>query len=306
MGDAGLLWKTIEKAFASGADAATVQVINRKSFSIEKPKSGEVVLTDDEWRDIFKRSKKRKYEIIPCPLDKASLRLVETLPFSFIKVHGTNILDLDFLEKISNLKKPVILETQGALLGEVDQAISVLKQKINLKNLCVCCGFSNYPTPYNELNLLSVNTMKDVFKTLTGFADHSLDLVGIPSMVLALQIDLLEKHISLNPADKGYDWEVSLSPEKFRRLSRGLKKRRSALGDGRKFPSVLEMSKRDILYKKIISRKKIEKGQIVSKSDLQLKRSKEGISAEWLSVIVGRRVRTRIETNSPILLKDFE
>lgn len=86
-----------------------------------------------------------------------SFNLAYSYGFRLFKIHGTDLTNKRFLEKIKKKEDAsVIIETQCCTDYEIDYAVSILKDKIE----CLFHGFSNYPTEINEHNLLALNYLK--------------------------------------------------------------------------------------------------------------------------------------------------
>ena len=258
------LLKLADAAKASEADIFTAQIMNVDAFCVEDyeryPIYKDTEFSDDEWRQVFDHCKSIDIEVIPCVLDEASFDLCYNYGFRFLKIHATDITNKPFLEFIASKGNcKILLETQCATLFEINYAINILGKE-NIEALFT--GYSNYPTEVEELNLNSLDAIRNEFNCEIGFADHSTDTIEVPLMALAKNCAYLEKHITLSRNDRNFDWQVSLYPQQFKAMVNTLKYYQIALGNGVKHPMKNEKTFRNVLYKK-----KIEHSKTLKRAD---------------------------------------
>ena len=198
----GSLPYTLDLAKAAkqaGADYFTVQIMDVAAFCVEDYSKYEIyennTLSFDEWREVFFRCRELEIDVIPCVLDIPSFDFCYEEGFRFLKLHATDITNKTMLEKMATYSDVTfILETQCATNLEIKYALGIIGDQVT----CLMHGFSNYPTEVEDLNLNSLDYLKEEFpQYTTGLADHSLDTTNIPLMVLAKGCEYLEKHITL-------------------------------------------------------------------------------------------------------------
>lgn len=252
---------------ASGADYFTVQVMNVDAFCVKEYEKfnlyKETEFSTNEWIALFDFCKANGVNVIPCVLEEKSFELCYKYGFRLMKLHATDITNETFLQLIANNNDlKIILETQCATLFEVKYAISILGEN---KIEALFSGFSNYPTEIEDLNLNVLDYYKKHFNFKIGFADHSLDTVNIPLMLLAKGCDYIEKHITLTRNNRNFDYQVSLYPNEFSVMVSNIRHYTLALGNGVKHPCANEHVYRNIMYKKVIqnefTQKRANEGQ---------------------------------------------
>ncbi len=288
----------------SGADFFTFQVVDEKYFCDKSYPSRKVVqdvsFSKKQWINFFRFAKKFNIKLIPCPCDIGSLRFILKKKFEIIKIHGTDLTNVPFLNLISKKKVKVILETQLATERDINLALSIIGRD---KVICLMHGYSNYPTEGKELNLNSLDFMKSNWKLPIGFADHSLETSTIPAMALAKGISWIEKHITTSRNERNYDWQTSLDPEDFSIFVQNLKKYSKTLGINFKHPTKEEYLMRTNMYKKYVA----------SGKKLKVIRSKNGLDYysykynkynknNIITAVIGRLKSTRLKKK---ILKDF-
>jgi|TARA_R110002020_G_scaffold30237_1_gene95195 sialic acid synthase SpsE/spore coat polysaccharide biosynthesis protein SpsF (cytidylyltransferase family) len=253
----GSLPYTLELAKAAkeaGADYFTVQVMDVAAFCVEDYSKYEIyennTLSFENWRKVFSRCRELEIDVIPCVLDIPSFDFCYEEGFRFLKLHATDITNKTMLEKMATYSDVTfILETQCATNLEIKYALGIIGDQVT----CLMHGFSNYPTEVEDLNLNSLDYLKQEFpQYTTGLADHSLDTTNIPLMVLAKGCEYLEKHITLTRNNRKFDYQVSLYPHEFAVMVQQLKHYSLALGEYKKHPTKTELPYRNVMYKKVL------------------------------------------------------
>ncbi|MCD4735151.1 MAG: N-acetylneuraminate synthase family protein, partial [Bacteroidales bacterium] len=252
-GDLQYLLELAKASKDSGADFFTVQIYSTNQFCTKDYSKYDICkeaeLSANQWISVFKYCKDVDIDIIPCVLDYKSLDLAIEYAYKLIKIHATDLLNIPFLQYIASKDVKVLLETQCATKRDIQIAVDILKNKIE----AIFHGFSNYPTEYDDLNINALDHIRKLWpENKIGFADHTLDLSGIPLMVLAKDVEYLEKHITLSRNNRHYDWQASLEPEEFRIMVEQIKHYKKAMGKGFKHPVKSESAYRHIMYKRYI------------------------------------------------------
>lgn len=241
---------------ASSADYFTVQVMIVDAFcSVDYDKYDLYKNTEfskKEWLDFFDYCRSQNINLIPCILEEESFDLCFKYGFELIKLHATDLTNEPLLKTIHQAGVNVILETQCATLLEVNFAVQTIGTD-RIKALFT--GYSNYPTEIEDLNLNTIDFLRQRFALPIGYADHSLDTVNIPLMILAKGCDYIEKHITLTRNNRNLDYQVSLYPFEFKSMVANIHHYTAALGYYHKHPTRNEASYRAIMYKKVLPNK---------------------------------------------------
>ena len=135
--------------------------------------------------------------------------------------------------------------------------------ELEKKNITILQCNTEYPTPYEHVNLRAMITIKNFFKTNVGLSDHSLGIEA-PLAAVALGAKVIEKHLTLSKKMKGPDHSSSLEPEEFKLMVKSIRNVEKCLGNGKKIPSSSEKKNINIARKSIVASKIIKKGEIFS------------------------------------------
>ncbi len=238
--------------------------------------------------------KKRKIDFLSTPFDLKSLDfLINNLQVRKIKISSGDITNGPLLLKAAESKLPIILSTGMSTLDEIEAAVRLIEKgyrssasllKSNLK-LLHCT--SEYPASFSDMNLLSIDFLRNYFQLDAGLSDHS---SGIAAAIAAVGrgASIIEKHITLNKSMAGPDHRASLDPNEFRELVRSIRQVEEAMGSYVKRPAASELKNRSAARKSIVASKPIKRGERLTRHNLALKRPGVGISPMNLSEVIGR------------------
>ena len=224
--------------------------------------------------------------------------LCDNLDLPWLKVGSGEITNLPFIKQIAAKRRPTILSTGMCDLGEVEQAITILREG-GCPELVVLHCTTNYPCPPEEVNLHAMNTLRNAFKVRVGYSDHTLG-IEVPIAAVALGAEIIEKHFTLDKSMEGPDHAASLDPGEMTEMVRCIRRIEAALGDGIKRPNPSEQTTKLLIRRHIVSLRQLPAGSILSQEDLILKRSSNGIEPAFLSIVHGRKLLKPLEADSPL------
>ncbi|MBT0875939.1 N-acetylneuraminate synthase family protein, partial [Campylobacter coli] len=142
-----------------------------------------------------------------------------------------------------------------------------------------------YPTPFEDVNLKAMKTIKEAFKLPVGYSDHTLGIT-IPIAAVSMGACVIEKHFTLDKAMRGPDHLASLEPSELKAMIKAIRELEKAFGDGIKKPSKSESKNINIGRKSLVAIGPIKKGDLFTESNLGIKRPGNGISPmEWDNII---------------------
>lgn len=279
-----------EKVISKYADKAEYQkkTTGNEESQLEMCKRIHLKLSD---YDIIKKyCEEVGIEFLSTPFDLESIDYLEKLGMRLWKIPSGEITNLPYLIKIAKTGKPVIMSTGMAELKEVEEAVNVLKENGAGEITLLHCT-TEYPAPFESVNLRAMNTLREKFGTEVGYSDHT---VGFEAAVAAavLGASVVEKHFTLNHNMEGPDHKASLEPEEFEVMVNNIRLIEKALGDGVKQPAEAEKKNIAIARKSIVAAKDIKKGEIFTEDNITVKRPGSGISPmKWFEVLGTEAVR---------------
>ena len=172
-------------------------------------------------------------EFLSTPFDAGAVDfLINDLGLRRIKLASFDVTNTKFLDIINKYGKQysdlnVIMSCGMASSYDILSAIGILEDVFCLTLLhCI----SSYPTPDLQVNLSSINSLRD-FACNVGYSDHT-DGIIIPAMAVLVGATVVEKHFTLSLDGPGVDNPVSADPKMMKEMIDIIKRYEKILGDG--------------------------------------------------------------------------
>lgn len=292
-------WKT-ELIIAEGTKMAEYQKNNLNTEESQFDMLKKLELSYDQFTTIKEYCNKIGIQFLSTADETESLDFLCKLGIPFIKLGSGDINNVPYLRYVAGKGIPVILSTGMSSMKDVVFAYDTLKEA-GADDITVLHCTTNYPCPMNEVNLRSMITIKDTLKCRVGYSDHTMG-TEVPVAAVALGAEVIEKHFTLDCNMEGPDHPASLEPHELKEMVRQIRNIETALGNGIKEPNKSERKISSVVLKKILAKKKIRKGEILSADNLTIKRAESGISAEYWDLIVDTEARYDYNIDEPIRL----
>jgi N,N'-diacetyllegionaminate synthase len=231
----------------------------------------------------------KKIKFLSAPFDLQSIDLLDKLNMSIFKIPSGEITNLPYLRHIASLNKPVILSTGMSSLTEIENTLKIFEDNgLSKSKVTVLHCNTQYPTPFEDVNILAMLTIKEKLNVNVGYSDHTLG-IEVPILAVALGATVIEKHFTLDKNMKGPDHRASLEPEELKKMVKAIRNIEKSFGSGIKEPSNSEKINISIARKSIVAKKFINKGDIFNTNNLTVKRPGNGTSPMEWDNIIGKR-----------------
>lgn len=226
------------------------------------------------------------------PFDLVSIDCLAEIGMDYWKIPSGEITNLPYLRKIASKGGRVILSTGMSVLSEVEDAVRILEHGgIGRKDIILLHCTTQYPTPYEAVNLRAMETLRQLGCGGVGYSDHTQG-IEIPVAAAALGACVIEKHFTLDRTLPGPDQSSSLEPDELRRMVESVRNVTVALGDGEKRVADAERANIEVARKSIVAARRIAAGEVFTEDNVTVKRPGSGISPmEWDHVIGQRASR---------------
>lgn len=307
-GDLALAKKLVDCAARAGADCVKFQTFCAEQVvSAAAPKAEyqkETTGSEESQLDMVKKlelsydafvilkeyCQSQGIDFLSTPFDLTSIRFLDRLGVPFWKIPSGEVTNYPYLAEIGRTQRPVVMSTGMCTLSEVGAAMEVLRSYGTEDIRLLHCN-TEYPTPFENVNLRAMETLRQEFGVTVGYSDHTQG-IEIPIAAVVLGAEVIEKHFTLDRNMEGPDHKASLEPNELADMISGIRHVEQALGTGEKVPSPSEKKNMAIARKSIVAARPIKKGEILSESNLTTKRPGTGICPmRWLEVLGTRAVR---------------
>lgn len=306
-GNFDLACKLVDAAKASGVDCIKFQTFksrnlvsqNAKKAEYQKETTGDgsqvdmlekLELSFDKFLSLKDYCDRVGICFLSTSFDFDSIEFLNSINMPFWKIPSGEITNYPYLVALAKTGKPVVMSTGMCEMTEIEDAIKVLRENGTKEIKLLHCN-TEYPTPYEDVNLRAMEAMRDRFGLEVGYSDHTKG-IEVPVAAVALGATVIEKHFTLDRNMEGPDHKASLEPHELASMVSSIRHIEKALGNGNKTPSPSEKKNIAVARKSIVAKKIISAGEVLTKENITVKRPGTGISPmKWLSVIGTKAVR---------------
>jgi len=262
-------------------------------------------LSFDDFRELKRYCGKAGVKFLSTPDDYRSLDfLADELQLALIKVGSGEVTNIPFLRRIGAKRKDIILSTGMATLEEVKVAYGTLKQA-GAESITLLHCTSNYPAPYDSINLKAMLHIKDVFGADVGYSDHTMGN-EVALAAVALGAVVIEKHFTTDVNLPGPDHKASMSPEELKSLVLQIRHIEQALsGDGIKSPHASELETKKVVSRGIYLNRDVQAGEVITHNMLIMKRPVGEVPAGMYDQVIGKKIRNTLKKGTALKLKDI-
>ncbi len=246
-----------------------------------------------EWHEsLFSYAKEIGITIFSSPFDHSAVDLLKELNAPAYKIASYEILDIPLIKKAASAGKPIILSTGIASLADIERAVNSCLEENN-QDIAVLKCVSQYPTPYADMNLLTIPNISETFGCIAGLSDHSMgSCVDVAAVTLGARI--IEKHLTLSRSDGGPDGAFSMEPEEFAQMVRDVHNAELALG--KCSYELTEAQKRGRKNaRSLYAVEDIRAGEEFTEKNVRSVRPGRGIPPRYLEDIIGKKASCSIK-----------
>lgn len=261
-------------------------------------------LTTDQHREVAGYCRERGITFTSTPFSLKEVDLLESLDVPCFKVASMDINHLQLLNYIGSKRRPVILSTGMATLGEIERAIGILRAAGSGPIALLHC-ISIYPPDARDIHLKNIPMLERAFDVPVGFSDHTLG-TSVPLAAVALGACIIEKHFTLDKEMDGWDHWISADPPEMMTLSEQAKIVHDSLGSYVRTVSPAEMDKRLKFRRRVVLNRAMTKGEIIAETDIDFKRPGNGIHPDEAAYIVGRKLKNDCAIDQELEWGDVE
>lgn len=307
-GSAERALRMLDEAFRIGADGIKFQIFRAEELVVRRHPGradfDQIELGEAEWRRVLRAARASGLALLVEAFDRPSLELAASEGADAYKVHTTDMENPGFIAAVGAIGRPVLFATGGVAAESVrDALLRVGEAPVGLLH-----GFQTFPTPVEEIRFRELGRYKESYRVPVGFLDHTdggspFALVA-PALAAAWGADLVEKHFTLDRAERGFDYQSSLDPGDFHRMVELLRQAERAAGDELAAPSESAAHYHRVMARSIVAAALIPRGAVLTAEMLAFKRTDArlpaGLPPRAADRVIGRRAARPIEADETI------
>lgn len=264
-------------------------------------------------------------QFLSTPFDEPSLELLTGLfKLPVLKFSSGDITNAPLLLKAAIAGKQVLLSTGIATLGEIEQALSVLAfgyvhpdskmpsllefhraycsadgQQALQQHVTLLHCTTEYPCPYQEVNLRVIEMLRNAFQLPVGLSDHT-EGIAIPLAAVALGANVIEKHFTLDRNMPGPDHKASIEPQELKQMVESIRQIELAIGSSVKIPTTSEIKNVSAVRKSLVTTVDVQQGDLLTVQNMTMKRPGTGVSPMLYWQYLGRRATRDYEVDDQV------
>ena len=252
----------------------------------------------DAFRALHKEANRIGIEFLSTPFDEESADFLNDLGVSAFKIASGDITHRPLIEHVARKGKPVLLSTGMSSGEEIEKAIDWMHTQSNEQVVLLHC-VSAYPAKHEELNLKSVQYLRDQFGLPVGFSDHSVGSLG-SIVATSLGAQVIERHFMIETRGETPDHAVSMDAKTLKAHIEELRSIGTVLGERGKFATEAESRNKTASRRALYARRPIAAGETIGADMLYALRPATGISPEFVGSVVGKQASSAIEAGAPV------
>ena len=313
-GSLSAAFELIKAAKESGADCAKFQMRTMSSLYRKTTKSND--LGAEYTIDLLSKFQLSDKELYRCfdycsdlgmmplctPWDIESLRKLENYGMQGYKVASADFTNYELLDALVQTRKPLIISTGMSTELECIQTVEFLNKRTSNFILLHCN--STYPTPFKDINLKYLETLRKISKSPIGYSGHERG-ISVAIAAVALGAVVIEKHFTLDKDQEGNDHKVSLLPNEFKQMVKGIKEISASMGTNiERRLTQGELINRENLAKSIIAKRHISPGEVFTEDMFVFRSPGQGLQPNRIFELLGKRAQREIEEGDFLFQSD--
>jgi len=314
--------ETIKAMKKAGADAVKLQTYTPDTLTINSKKDYFKIKQGTPWdghylydlykqaympwewhEELFDLARKLNLICFSTPYERTAVDFLKKFNVPAYKIASFEVTDIPFIEYVASQGKPVMISTGIATLSDIEEALTACRRVGNDQVILLKC-VSEYPTPLENVNLLTISDMRKRFGVLVGLSDHTRG-ISVPVASVALGAVLIEKHFILDRTIGGPDSAFSLEPREFSEMVKAVREVEKALGKPT-YELTEKQKKSRQLARSLFVVRDVKKGEMFTEENVRSIRPNYGLPPKYLKEILGRRAKFDIEAGTPLTWEMIE
>lgn len=297
----------------ASAKQADYQIKNTQKVESQLEMLSRLELSYETHHKLIAYCNDKGIEFLSTAFDHESLDfLVNDLSLKRLKIPSGELTNAPLVLAHARTGADLIVSTGMATLAEIEAALGVIafgyitqedavpsvelfeaayfseagQQALKNKVFLLHCT-TEYPAPFDEVNLKVMDTLSTAFELPVGYSDHTKG-ISVSVAAVARGAVLIEKHFTLDKEMEGPDHKASLDPCELTAMVSAIREVEEAIGSGRKGPSPSEIGNKIVARKSLVASVEIRKGDKFSVNNLEVKRPGAGMSPSLYWSLLGK------------------
>lgn len=310
-GSIELAKRLVDKAVEAGVDYIKFQTFKASKLVTKSAKQAEyqqrnigkegdsqyqmlkkLELSKADHEELISYCKERGTSFFSTAFDFDSIEYLHSLNLGVWKIPSGEVTNYPFLKRVAQYNEKTILSTGMCDMEDVRAAVNALyRNGLSKENLILLHCNTEYPTPFEDVNLKAMDALRSEFGVEVGYSDHTKG-IEVPIAAVALGATVIEKHFTLDRNMDGPDHKASLEPDELKAMVCAIRNIEKVIaGDGTKHVSESERKNMAIARKSIVAACDIKAGDTLTEENLTVKRPGNGVSPMRWEEVIGMKAK---------------
>lgn len=256
------------------------------------------------WQEKIKQECDRLgMDFMSTPFDFTAVDYLEKIGCQYYKIASPELVDIPLITYTARKGKPMFISTGMGNEEEITEAVEAARSCIGENFVLLkCC--SQYPSAYENMDVASMDLLRQKFHCRVGLSDHSEGFLGA---VVAVSMGgcVIEKHLCMSRDDGAVDCEFSMTPQEFKEMVDRIRDVELIRGKAVLEPSTGELrglANRRSLY---VTRP-IRKGETFTSDNVRSVRPAKGLAPKYYYTILGKKAARDLAFGTPLAWEDVE
>ena len=260
--------------------------------------------TKGQWMELHAHCTEAGITFLSSPFSEAAVDLLEEIGMPAWKIASGEVNNVPMLTRIAETGKPVLLSTGMSDIVEIQETLSFLKE-FQIPVL-IFQTTTAYPCPPEQIGLNNIPIYRDLFSVPIGLSDHS-GTIFSPLAASAIQIDMLEIHVTFSKQMFGPDVPASITIDELSQTVEGIRYIEKMIQNPVNKDQMAQQLKplRDLFAKSIVAKHDLNPGHTLSQQDIAYKKPGTGLPPNETSKLLGKQLNKPIKTDKPIFWEDI-
>lgn len=246
-----------------------------------------------EWHQaIFDEAQKCGLVCFSTPFDNTAVDFLEECGNPIMKIASFEITDVNLIRYAASKGKPMVISTGIATMEDIELAIKACHDVGNYDITLLRC-VSAYPAPMENVNLRTMQDMKERFGVKVGLSDHTMGS-DVAIAAVALGAEMIEKHFILDRAIGGPDAAFSMTVDEFKSMVTSIRNVEKALGVV-DYPTDPSKIKGRQFSRSLYIAEDMKAGDVLTVENLRSVRPGYGLAPKLLEECLGKKVNKNVE-----------
>ncbi len=303
--------KILRDCISSKADCVKIQIYTAKNIVSKKFSSdryahySKLKLSIDQYLELAHMVKNSEKDFSASVWDKELIKPINKY-MKFYKIGSGDITNYEIIYEILRTGKPMIISTGLSTTRDIKNTLNFItdnSKKYTKKNMiCLLHCNTAYPTPLENINLLTIKKLQTNFKRIIGYSDHTIGSLA-PALSYLYGAQIIEKHYSLNPGKVSFrDHLISLDRAGVNNLLEEINSIEKV--NQTKIKQLTKSEKNQNNYnsfrRSIYIKKNIKKNEKISEKNIKCIRPFKGICSSKFFNVIGKKAKVNLKKDNAL------